>query len=271
MRLVVVTHCRLQHPRSTLRAVARKAGGGCSVILVVGGTLSVAAVRCPCLLGPPSSLSGAGAGAGAVRCRCGGVGASSCGPDPGPCVVRRRLSVSVWCHSSSLASTRNPPREQLLAGLVEGAGSSVGGVGHWLWCCRHSPRPWSPIVRRSSFPIPRPPSLSSIVPHPRCPFPIGRRPAIHPASRGSQWWHRVGCVVSGAVVTTCSESKNKWEQLVSGKKHERNIQKNLPTTPTTIDVVGARFVCDVARLQSGVWFSGVVVGVGVALTERWSW
>jgi hypothetical protein len=43
---------------------------------------------------------------------------------------------------------------------------------------------------------------------------------------------------------------------------ERNIQKTLPMAPTTIDVIGAHFVCDMAHLQSRVWFSGVVVGVG---------
>jgi hypothetical protein len=54
--------------------VARKAGGGCLVIQVVGEAPPVA-IRRPSLSGPLSSLSGAGAGAGAIHCRCGGVGA----------------------------------------------------------------------------------------------------------------------------------------------------------------------------------------------------
>ena len=44
-----------QHPRSTLRTVARQAGGWCPVTPVVGA-LSVA-VR-PCLLGPPATIVG---------------------------------------------------------------------------------------------------------------------------------------------------------------------------------------------------------------------
>jgi hypothetical protein len=42
-----------------------------------------------------------------------------------------------------------------------------------------------------SFVAPQPCRLS--FPAPRCPFPVSRHPAIHPASRGSQRWHRVGC------------------------------------------------------------------------------
>jgi hypothetical protein len=67
-------------------------------------------------------------------------------------IARETLSTS----PSSLASTCNPPCKQLLTGLIEGAGLSVGDVGHWLWCCHHSPHPWSPIVHCSLFPVLRP-------------------------------------------------------------------------------------------------------------------
>jgi hypothetical protein len=43
----------------------------------------------------------------------------------------------------------------------------------------------------SSFVVPHPCRLS--FPTPCCPFPVSHCPAIHPASRGSQRWHRVGC------------------------------------------------------------------------------
>jgi hypothetical protein len=107
-------------------------------------------------------------------------------PDPDPCVVRRRrplgrLPVSVWRRLSSSASTHNPPCEQLLAELVADAGSSVSGVGWlWLWC------------RSSSSPIPHSCRLSSVIPCLRCPFSVGHRLVIHPASRGSQRWHSRG-------------------------------------------------------------------------------
>jgi hypothetical protein len=82
---------------------------------------------CPCLLGPPATIVG-------CQCQCwcrsvmwGCSCSSLCGPGPGPCVVHHccpldRLLVSVW---SSPASIWNSPCEQLLAGLVAGAGSSV--------------------------------------------------------------------------------------------------------------------------------------------------
>jgi hypothetical protein len=60
--------------------------------------------------------------------------------------------------------------EQLLAGLVAGTGSSVGG-GAGL------------VPGLLSFHVPCSCRLSSVVPGPRCPFP-----AIHPASRGEQGW-----------------------------------------------------------------------------------
>jgi hypothetical protein len=94
------------------------------------------------LAGSPVSLSGTGAGVGTVRCCYGGVGAR--------CrvvlvlvwfvVAACWVLVLVWCRSSSPANTRNPPCEQLLAGLVAGAESSVHGVGDGCSAGRRSPR-----------------------------------------------------------------------------------------------------------------------------------
>jgi hypothetical protein len=147
-----------------------KAGGGCSVVLVLfGGSYpsppcGAAAVRRPDLLGPPSlsSLSGAGAGAGAVRCHCGGVG-----------IRCRVVLVLVLRGSSSLP-----------------VGSAVGGVG-WLMLASCAS---SLVSCRSSSPVPvvRRRSLSSIVPRPRCPFPC------HPPSEQG-----LAAVAKGAVAGVC--------------------------------------------------------------------
>jgi hypothetical protein len=124
----------------------------------------------------------------------------SCGPGPGlgPCVVRRhcllgRLSVLVWCLSLLPASICNPPREQLLAGLVAGTGSSVGCGGG----CDAG------IVRLVPglllFIVPRPPSCRLLLPVPIVHFlsviALPSTPQAGARSGGKGWGAAVGCGV----------------------------------------------------------------------------
>jgi hypothetical protein len=105
-----------------------------------------------------------------------------------------QLLVLVWCCSSSPTNTHNPPCEQLLTGLVAGAGLSVGGVGggcgagiiYLVPCLLLFVVPLAPHSLVSLSPIP---VIYCTCPH--CPFPVSCHPTIHPASKGSQQWHRV--------------------------------------------------------------------------------
>jgi hypothetical protein len=120
-------------------------------------------------------------------------------PPPRPFLPR----VPAWRPSSSAASTRDPPREQWLAGLGAGAVSLLV-VGRWCAgsfpfrsfrvvggvapCC------W-PLVGCRSLPRRSPSSFPA----------ASRHPAIHPASSGSQGWggcwvvrRRPRCVSSGS-------------------------------------------------------------------------
>jgi hypothetical protein len=161
MSPVVVTHHSVaaggQHPRSTLRAVARQAGGGCPV-------------RRSSLLAVPLS------GAGAVHWRREALARGH--------VVLILILILAWfivvarwigCRCRCGVARRH---------LLAGAGSSVMVMVLVSFASSLvSYRSSSPFVVVTIPVVCRSPS----------PFPVIRCPAVHSASRGSRRWHKVGC------------------------------------------------------------------------------
>lgn len=104
------------------------------------------------------------------------------GPGPDPCMVHcccllDWLSVSVWCHLSSPASRCRVICHGYSAGVVH----LIPGLLLFI----------VPVCR--CHPIPYPCRPSPPISIPCYLFPVSCCPAVHPASRGSQQWHEVGC------------------------------------------------------------------------------
>jgi hypothetical protein len=147
VRLVVVVGW--QHPRSTLWAVACKAGVGTQSFWLWGPCPSpfvILACWVPhvivgywCQLAPFVVVVGACCHVVLVLVWF--------------VVVACWVLVLVWCRLLLPTNTHNPPCEQLLTGLVVGAKLSVGGVGDSCGAGHCSPHSWSPIICGPPFPL----------------------------------------------------------------------------------------------------------------------